>query len=73
MRRIVTIKELSIITGLNRSRLHRLISEERLKPDMIDIDSHMYWTPAHARSIAKQLREQREARPAGPGNRIVIE
>jgi len=72
MKHIVNIKELSLICKTNRSRIHKLIAEKRLKPDMTDMEGHCYWTQDHAKEIGEEILRQRESGKNCKGNPMRI-
>jgi hypothetical protein len=73
MKRIVNSKELSEIVGRDRTRLYRLIKEERLKPQYVDREGKKFWTMKRALEIKQMIEEQGKTRKPGRGGKIVLE
>ena len=71
-RRIVNLSELAKICGRSRVRMTVIVGEKqnRILPDYEDEKGTKYWTPAHAKAIAKAINDRKQAGKSGPGTAI---
>ena len=85
-REIVNLTQLAEMCGRSRERIKRLVDDERIRSDYVvkvkpkkigsdkttTIDSS-YWTPSHARKIARVIKAHEKSGKSGPGSRMQIE